>query len=141
VYGRVMYEVMRYWDAADRFPNAPRVETEFARIWQSKPKLVVSTTLRELGPNARLAGPDLAAEIEALKRRAESEIEVAGPTLAGHLSKLGLIDEYRLYFLPIVLGGGKPFFSEGVSIAELVPLGSEDLPDGVKLLRYGLKRT
>jgi dihydrofolate reductase len=140
VYGRKMYEVMKYWDTADQAPNASKVEIEFARIWQSKPKLVVSTTLRELGPNTKLAGTDLSAEIDALKR-GDGEIEVAGPTLAGHLSRLGLIDEYRLYFLPVVLGGGKPFFSAEVPIADLVPLGSEDLPEGVKLLRYGSQRS
>ena len=140
VYGRKMYEVMQYWDSADTDPDAGKIQIDFARLWQAKPKLVVSTTLRELGPNATLAGPDLGAEIATLKRRADGEIGVAGPELAGHLSRLGLIDEYQLFLQPVVLGGGKPFFRAGVSIGELVPLGSEDLPEGVKLLRYGPKR-
>ncbi|MET0388900.1 MAG: dihydrofolate reductase family protein [Polyangiales bacterium] len=139
LYGRKMYEVMRYWDTADQAADASEVELEFAKLWQAKPKRVVSTTLREVGPNASLVGADLSAEISALKQRFDGEIDVAGPTLAGHLSRLGLIDEYRLYFQPVVLGGGLAFFSEGVSIAELVPLGSEDLPEGVKLLRFGAK--
>lgn len=109
VYGRRMYEVMRYWDE-DR-PDWDESEREYARVWRKQPKWVVSRTLSSVGPNATLIADDLEAAIRDLKGRLTGEIEVAGPELAGSLSALGLIDEYRLYLLPMVLGRGKPFFS------------------------------
>jgi dihydrofolate reductase len=109
VYGRRMYAVMRYWDE-DR-PDDDAGDKEFAALWRSQPKWVVSRTLKSLGPNATLVAEDLEAVIRGLKARLVGEIEVAGPDLAGSLTNLGLIDEYRLYVHPIVRGSGKPFFS------------------------------
>jgi dihydrofolate reductase len=71
----------------------------------------VSRTLKSVGPNATLVGDDLEGEIRALKARVEGEIEVAGPQLAYGLAALGLIDEFRIYLHPVVLGRGKPFFA------------------------------
>jgi len=109
VYGRGMYEVMRYWDE----DQADWVAEEhgFAAAWRSKPKWVVSRSLKSVGPNATLVEDDIEAVIRGLKAQPVGEIEVAGPDLAGSLTNLGLIDEYRLYLHPIVLGRGKPFFS------------------------------
>ncbi len=119
VYGRRMYEVMRYWD--EDLPDWDAEEHEFAAAWQSKPKWVVSRTLKSanttlgrgatLGPNATLVEDDIEAAIRRLKAELVGEIEVAGPDLAGSLTDLGLIDEYQLYLHPVVLGRGKPFFS------------------------------
>jgi dihydrofolate reductase len=109
VYGRRMYEVMRYWDE-DR-PDDDAEDHDFAAVWRSKPKWVVSRTLKSVGPNATLVEDDLEAVIRGLKAQQVGEIDVAGPDLAGSLTNFGLIDEYRLYIHPIVLGGGKPFFS------------------------------
>lgn len=109
VYGRRMYEVMRYWDEDHAEWDA--AEREYAQAWRSKPKWVVSRTLKSVGPNASLVGDDLEGEVRALKARHDGVIEVSGPELAGSLGKLGLVDEYRLYVHPVVLGGGKPFFS------------------------------
>jgi dihydrofolate reductase len=109
VYGRRMYETMRYWD--EDSPEWGAEEREFAAGWRSQPKWVVSRSLKSVGPNARLVGDDLEAVIRGLKAQRIGEIEVAGPDLAGSLTRLGLIDEYRLYLHPIVLGRGKPFFS------------------------------
>jgi dihydrofolate reductase len=109
VYGRRMYEVMRYWDE-DR-PDDDAEEHDFAAAWRSKPKWVVSRTLKSVGPNATLVEDDLEAVIRRLKAQLVGEIEVAGPDLAGSLTNLGLIDEYRIYLHPVVLGRGKPFFS------------------------------
>ncbi|SHF38765.1 Dihydrofolate reductase [Seinonella peptonophila] len=109
LYGRRMYEIMRYWDE-DHFEwGAP--EREYAAAWQSKPKWVVSRTLKSVGPNASLIEGDLTAAISGLKTQHEGEIEVAGPELAHSLTELGLVDEYRLYLHPVVLGHGKPFFA------------------------------
>jgi dihydrofolate reductase len=109
VYGRRMYEVMRYWD--DDCPDWGAEEQEFAAVWRSLPKWVVSRTLKWVGPNATLVEDNIEAVIRGLKAQLTGEIEVAGPELAGSLTNLGLIDEYRLYLHPIVLGRGKPFFS------------------------------
>ncbi len=109
VYGRRMYEVMRYWD--DDHPEWVAEERDFAAAWRRQPKWVVSRSLKSVGPNATLVEDDIEAVIRGLKAQQVGEIEVAGPDLAGSLTNLGLIDEYRLYLHPIVLGRGKPFFS------------------------------
>lgn len=109
VYGRRMYEVMRYWDQDRSEWN--EAERDYAAAWRSQPKWVVSRTLKAVGPNATLVGDDLEAAIRGLKARLEGTIEVCGPELAGSLTELGLVDEYRLYIHPVVLGGGKPLFS------------------------------
>jgi dihydrofolate reductase len=109
VYGRGMYEVMRYWD--DDRPDWDAEDRDFAAAWRRQPKWVVSRSLKSVGPNATLVGNDIEAVIRGLKARLVGEIEVAGPALAGSLTDLGLIDEYRLYLRPIVLGRGKPFFA------------------------------
>jgi dihydrofolate reductase len=109
VYGRRMYEVMRYWDE-DR-PEWDAAEYDFAAAWRNQPKWVVSRTLKSVGPNATLVEDDLEAVIRGLKAQRVGEIQVAGPDLARSLTDLGLIDEYRLYLHPVVLGRGKPFFA------------------------------
>ena len=109
VYGRGLYEVMRYWDE-DR-PEWDAAQRDFAAAWRSQPKWVVSRSLKSVGPNATLVGDDVEAAIRGLKDGLEGEIQVGGPVLAGSLTDLGLIDEYRLYFRPVVLGRGNPFFA------------------------------
>lgn len=109
VYGRRMYEVMRYWDEDD--PEWTPDFRDFAAAWRSQPKWVVSRSLTSVGPNATLVEDDFEAAIRGLKDELAGEIEVAGPELAGSLTELGLIDEYRLYLRPVVLGRGKPFFA------------------------------
>ncbi|MGE0036934.1 MAG: dihydrofolate reductase family protein [Xanthobacteraceae bacterium] len=109
VYGRRLYEVMRYWDEDD--PEWSTEERDFAAAWRSQPKWVVSRSLMSVGPNATLVADDVQAVIGGLKARLDGEIQVGGPDLARSLTDLGLIDEYRLYFRPVVLGRGKPFFA------------------------------
>jgi len=109
VYGRRMYEVMRYWD--DEQPDWGADERAFAAAWRTQPKWVVSRSLTAVGPNARLIADDLAGAMRALKAERDGEIEVGGPALAHSLSELGLIDEYRIYLHPVVLGHGTPFFA------------------------------
>jgi len=108
LYGRRMYETMRYWD--DDQPDWEAHEHDFATAWRNQPKWVASRTLKSVGPNATLIQNDLEAFVRNLKTHA-GEIEVAGPHLAGSLTNLGLIDEYRLYLHPVVLGTGNPYFS------------------------------
>ena len=109
VFGRVMYEIMRYWDE-DR-TDWDAEDHDFAAAWRSQPKWVVSRSLKSVGPNATLLEGDFEAAIRGLKAQLAGEIAVAGPKLAGSLTDLGLIDEYRLYFRPLVLGRGTPFFA------------------------------
>jgi len=104
-----MYEVMRYWD--EDHPEWSTEQHEFAAAWRRQPKLVVSRSLKSVGPNATLVAGDIEAVIRDLKARLVGEIAVSGPDLARSLTDLGLIDEYRLYFHPVVLGRGKPFFA------------------------------
>ena len=104
-----MYEIMRYWDEDSADWGAE--EHDFAAVWRSQPKWVVSRSLKSVGPNATLVEGDIEAVIRGLKAEFVGEIEVAGPDLARSLTDLGLIDEYRLYLHPVVLGRGKPFFS------------------------------
>jgi dihydrofolate reductase len=100
---------MRYWD--DDQPDWGADERAFAAAWRKQPKWVVSRTLQSVGPNARLIEGDLAGAIRTLKDERDGEIEVAGPALAHSLTALGLIDEYRIYLHPVVLGHGKPYFA------------------------------
>ncbi|MBV9511046.1 MAG: dihydrofolate reductase family protein [Caulobacteraceae bacterium] len=109
VYGRRIYEVMQYWD--EERPEWDADERDFAAAWRRQPKWIVSRTLKSVGPNATLVEGDVGSAVRALKAEHVGEIEVAGPELAQSLTELGLIDEYRLYFHPGVLGRGKPFFA------------------------------
>src|SRR3954469_22782175 len=109
VYGRRMYEVMRYWD--DDHPEWNAEEHDFAAGWRKQHKWVVSRSLQSVGPNATLVHDDIEPVIRRLKAQLVGEIEVAGPDLARSLTDLGLIDEYRIYLHPVVLGRGKPFFA------------------------------
>ena len=109
IYGRTMYQIMRYWD--DDHPEWNPPERDFATAWRSQPKWVVSRSLESVGPNASLIGNDLERAVRALKAERDGEIEVAGPQLARSLTALGLIDEYRIYLHPVVLGQGNPYFA------------------------------
>ncbi len=109
VYGRRMYEVMRYFD--EGHPEWTAEVREFAEAWRSQPKWIVSRSLKSVGPNATLVEDDLETAIRRLKAQLVGEISVSGPDLARSLTDLGLIDEYRLYLHPVVLGLGKPFFA------------------------------
>lgn len=118
VYGRQMYETMRYWD--DDHAEWGEAERDYAAAWRSQPKWVVSRSLTSVGPNATLVGDDVEAAMRSLNAQLDGDIEVAGPDLAGSLTKLGLVDEYRIYLHPVVLGGGKPFFTGPRSRLRLV---------------------
>jgi dihydrofolate reductase len=109
IHGSRTYEIMRYWD--EDLPDWDAVDREFAAAWRSQPKWVVSRSLKSVGPNATLVADDFEKVIRRLKAELAGEIHVGGPVLAQSLTDAGLIDEYRLYLRPVVLGGGKPFFT------------------------------
>lgn len=109
IYGRNLYEIMQYWDEDQSGWDAD--ERAFALAWRRMRKWVVSTTLDEVGPNAVLLQGDVEGAIRKLKADEPGEIDLGGPVLAAWAGELGLIDEYRLYYHPVVLGQGAPFFA------------------------------
>jgi dihydrofolate reductase len=137
LYGRGLYENMAsYWPTADQNPSAPQVERDYARLWKTMRKIVFSTTLEQVGWNSQLVRGDIAAEVKRLKAQPGGDMSVGGAGLAASFMRLGLIDEYRLYFHPLILGGGKPMFAPlqdkiALELVETHPFGS-----GVVLLRY-----
>src|SRR6266480_7240558 len=110
LYGRRLYEEMRYWETAEENPSAPEHELEFARIWKKLPKIVFSKTLEKVEGNARLVRDGVAEEAAKLKDQPGKDLAVGGAGLASTLIALGLVDEYRLFVSPVVLGGGTPYF-------------------------------
>ena len=136
--GRRMYEPLQaYWPSADEDPAAPEVIVDFARIWREKPKYVFSRSARSLDdPNATLVGSVSVDAIERIKAEAGGDLSVGGPTLAGALAALGLVDEYVVYLNPVVLGGGLRYFP---AVAHPTPLrlgGVSTLRSGVVRLSY-----
>ena len=109
IYGTRMYGIMRYWD--DEQAGWGDDERAFAAAWRRQQKWVASHSLASVGANASLVTGELATAIRRLKAEQDGEIEVAGPTLAKSLTDLGLIDEYRMYLHPVVLGHGTPYFA------------------------------
>jgi len=132
VYGRRTYEIMRYWDEDQPDWNAE--DLDFAAAWRSLPKWVVSRSLKAVGPNATLVQNDVGTVLRELKARLVGEIDVAGPDLARSLTDLGLVDEYRLYLRPFVLGHGTPFFAGPRPPLRLV--ASDLVGEGVIKLTY-----
>ncbi|MBB5207637.1 dihydrofolate reductase family protein [Chiayiivirga flava] len=132
VYGRRMYDIMRYWD--DAHPEWQAAERDFAAAWRRQHKWVVSRSALEVGPNATAVAGDLEHAIRALKSAQDGEIEVAGPDLAHSLTALGLIDEYRIYLHPVVLGQGTPYFAG--PRPQLRLLAHDRIDEDVLRLRY-----
>jgi dihydrofolate reductase len=137
LYGRRSYELMAgFWPTADKSPSAPEPIAEYARIWRRTPKVVFSKTLRRVEHNGRLAGADVRAEVKNLRANVNGDLAVCGPTLAATLMELDLIDEYRLFVRPIILGGGKPYFPPLGARVAVKLVETRTFPGGVVLLRY-----
>lgn len=130
LYGRRMYETMRYWD--EEHPEWDEAERAYARAWRAQPKWVVSTTLDDVGPNAALISEDVEAAVRRIKAEVDGDIEVAGPQLAAGLADL--IDEYRIYLHPVVLGDGTPYFAKPRPPLRLI--GHDLVDKDVIRLRY-----
>jgi dihydrofolate reductase len=132
-----MYELMAaYWPTVDEKPSAPEYEVEYARIWKSVPKIVFSRTLHRVDWNSRLVRGDALEEVARLKEHPGKSVSIGGARLASTLAEGGLIDEYRLYITPIILGGGKSMFRQlrdriNVSLVDVQKFASD-----VVLLRY-----
>lgn len=135
--GRRLYEEMLYWETAEENPSSTDYEREFARIWKNLPKLVFSTTLEKVEGNATLARDGLADEVTKLKEQPGKDLAVGGAGLAAGLTKLSLIDEYRLFVSPVVLGAGTPFFPALEEKLDLQLLETRTFGSRVVYLRYG----
>jgi dihydrofolate reductase len=134
--GRRLYDEMTYWETADQNPAAADHELEFARIWQGLPKIVFSTTLERVEGNARLATGSIADEVATLKAQPGEDLAVGGAGLAATCTELGLVDEYRLFISPVVLGGGTPYFPRLEARIDLELLETRTFEDRVVYLRY-----
>ena len=133
--GRGLYEAMLVWETAETWADAEGLE--FARIWNAIPKVVFSTTLERVEGNAQLAGADVASEVARLRKEpGEGVISVGGAGLAATLIKLDLIDEYRLFVDPVVVGGGTPYFPPRDAAIELELLETRTFGSRLVYLRY-----
>lgn len=136
LYGRRMYENMAaYWPTVKANSSAPDVEVEFARAWKKLSKIVFSTTLEDVEWNARLVREVVPEEIRALKAQPGGDMDLGGADLASTFMRHDLIDEYRLYVHPVVLGGGTPLFPPGQEL-DLRLVETRTFSEGAVLLRY-----
>ena len=111
LYGRRLYEVMAaYWPTGESDPAATELTREFARLWNTTPRIVFSNSLESVDFNSRLATGDVGEELAAIKAQFDGDLEVGGPTLAAQFIERGLVDEYHLVIHPVVLGEGTPYF-------------------------------
>jgi dihydrofolate reductase len=134
--GRRLYEVMTYWDTADEDPGLDPAEREFADIWQALPKVVFSTSLERVEGNARLAETSIAEEVARAKAETDKNLSVGGAGLAADFIELGLVDEFRLFTSPVLLGGGTPFFPPVAEAIDLELVETQNLSRGVVYTRY-----
>jgi dihydrofolate reductase len=135
--GRRLYETMVYWETAEESPLVAE-HVKFAQIWKALPKVVFSTTLESVVGKTRLARDGVGEEVSRLKEQPGKDIAVGGAGLAGTCMRLGLIDEWRLFVSPVLLGGGTPYFptlDERISL-ELVE--TKTFGSRVIYLRYRL---
>jgi dihydrofolate reductase len=135
--GRVTYELMAgFWPTADADPSAAAPIVEFARIWRDMPKIVYSTTLDRADWNTTIVRAVIPDEVNKLKAQPGGDMVLGGADLAAAFMRHDLVDEYRLYIHPIVVGQGKPMFQPSHTRLPMRLAGSRTFPNGVVLLRY-----
>lgn len=134
--GRRLYETMVYWETAPEDPDASELTLEFADIWQRLPKLVFSSTLEHVVGNTRLATGSVAEEVARLKGQPGKDFSVGGAGLAASCMEVDLIDEFRLFVSPVILGGGTPYFAPVKARLELELIETRTFPSRVVYLRY-----
>jgi dihydrofolate reductase len=137
LYGRRLYEAMVPWETWDEQPSVSEPELEFARIWKDTPKIVFSTTLEKVEVSNATLVRDGAAEVVArLKEKPGKDLAVGGAGLASTFIKLGLVDEYRLFVSPVILGGGTPYFPSLDERIDLELVEERTFGSRVVYLRY-----
>ncbi|MEZ0075358.1 dihydrofolate reductase family protein [Planotetraspora sp. GP83] len=135
--GRVMYELMaEFWPTADKDPSSSEPVVEFARIWRDMPKIVYSKTLERADWNATVVRELVVEEILDLKAQPGGDLALGGADLAAAFMRHDLIDEFRLYVHPIVLGQGRPLFQASDARVDLRLAETRTFGNGVVLLRY-----
>ena len=138
LYGRRMYQLMAAdWPPLDTDPSVPGYMVEFARIWKAMPKVVFSKTLDRVEWNSRLAMGSVADEVARLKAQPGKDLAVGGARLASTFIRLGLVDEYRLFVHPVVVGGGTPYFPALDAPLTLRLVETRTFGSGVVYLCYG----
>jgi dihydrofolate reductase len=141
LYGRRMYEVMRYWDTAQASADRHPVEMDYARIWRSADKVVYSETLETASSAKTRIERDFDPEVvRRLKAAAGSDMSIGGPDLAAQALKAGLVDECHLFVAPVVVGGGKRSLPRNVRL-ELELLDERRFGSGMVYLYYRTRRT
>lgn len=136
LYGRKLYETMSYWKPANQNSGFSELELEYAKFWNRKPNVVFSRTLESVAPNDRLIRDNIAEEVNELKKGPGKYMAVGGGEIASTFIHLGLIDEYRVYLRPIILGKGKHMFRSLTKNLALKFMDSKVFGSGVVLLRY-----
>jgi dihydrofolate reductase len=137
LYGRRMYELMaEYWPAADELPDAPDYVVDYARIWRAMAKVVFSKSLDRVEWNSRLFGGDAIQEVARLKAQHGGAMSIGGAVLATSLAQRGLIDEFRFYVMPTVVGTGTPIFRALGRHIDLTTVKVQRFKSGAVLLRY-----
>jgi len=137
LHGRVMYELMaQYWPTADSDPDAPEPVVEFAGIWRDMPKIVYSRTLQHADWNATIVREVDADAVRALKAEPGGDLGLGGAGVAAAFRELDLIDEYRVYVHPVLIGRGRPLFPPGDARSDLRLVETRTFGNGVVLLRY-----
>lgn len=135
--GRVMHEMMaKFWPTADHDPDSTPEMVEYAAIWRDKPKVVYSRTLQHADWNATVVRDVVPEQVERLKAQEGTDMVVGGGVLGAEFQRLDLVDEYRLYVHPIVLGEGHALFPERERRVPLRLVESRVFGNGVVLLRY-----
>ncbi|GAA5166995.1 dihydrofolate reductase family protein [Ornithinimicrobium tianjinense] len=141
LYGRRLWETMSpYWPEVAGQPGVTEAEVEFGRRWTAMPKVVFSSTQVAVDPSTRVVTGDAVAEITRLKAEGDGRMDIGGATLAAAAVRAGLVDEYVLATVPVLLGGGLPFFTALDSWVSLRLLETRTLPGGVVLSRYETRR-
>jgi dihydrofolate reductase len=136
VLGRRLYETMKYWETAEEDPAATDYALEFAEIWKALPKVVFSDTLDEAVGNTRLARSGLAEEVAELQERSGKDVAIGGAGLAAEAIKLGLVDDFQLFVIPVIAGGGKSFFPSLDHTVRLNLVDTRTFASRVVYLRY-----
>lgn len=135
--GRVTYELMaQFWPTADQDPANAGPTAEFARIWRDMPKIVYSTTLEKADWNTTIHREVVAEDIRQLKAQPGGDLMLGGADLAETFRRLDLIDEYRIYVHPVVLGRGHAFLHPADAQLNLQLVDTRAFGNGVVLLRY-----
>lgn len=137
LHGRVTYQLMEgYWPTADADPDSSVTVKQFARIWRDKPKVAYSRTLERAGWGTTIVRDVVAEEVAALKAEPGGDMSIGGAGIAAEFMRQDLIDEFRVYVHPVVIGAGTPLFPPGGPKIDMTLIGTRTFGNGVVLLHY-----